>query len=60
MPKARRKNIFASAHSNPMAGHFGVKKTAARLKRTFTWPGMSADVKVVRASCLTQDISNLY
>ena len=34
-----------------MAGHCGVKKTAARLKITFTWPGMSTDVKVVRASC---------
>ena len=50
-PKARRKNILTLAHSNPMAGHCGVKKTAARLKRTFTWPGMSTDVKVVCASC---------
>ena len=38
--------------SNPMAGHCGVKKTAARLKCTFTWPRMSTDIKVVCASCL--------
>ena len=49
-PKARRKNILALAHSNPMAGHCGVKKTAARLKRAFTWPGMSTDDKVMCAS----------
>ena len=36
-PMARRKNILALAHSNPMARHFGVKKTAARLKHTFKW-----------------------
>ena len=50
-PKARRKNILALAYSNPMAGHCGVKKTAARLSRAFTWPGMSTDVKVVCTSC---------
>ena len=50
-PKARRKNILTLAHSNPMAGHCGVKKTAARLKCTFKWSGMSTDVKVVCSSC---------
>ena len=52
VPKARRKNILALAHSNPMTGHCGVKKMAARLKQTFTLPGMSTNVKVVCASCL--------
>ena len=49
-PKARRKNILALAHSNLIAGHCSVKKMAASLKCTFTWPGMSTDV-VVCASC---------
>ena len=50
-PKARKNNILALDHSNPMAGHCDVKNTADRLKRTFIWLGMSTDFKVVCTSC---------
>ena len=45
MPKCRRQSILALAHSNPMGGHFGVKRTTARVRKHFTWPGLSVDIK---------------
>ena len=31
-PKCRRQSILALEHSNPMGGHFGVKRTTARVR----------------------------
>ncbi len=45
MPKCRHQSILALAHSNPMGGHFGVKRTNARVRKHFTWPGLSVDIK---------------
>ena len=51
IPQDRRNSILALAHSNPLAGHLGVKKTTARIRRHFTWPGISRDIKDLCASC---------
>ena len=51
MPKCRRQSILALAHSNPMGGHFRVKRTTARVRKHFTWPGLSVDIKSLCTSC---------
>ena len=51
MPKCRHQSILALAHSNPMGGHFGVKRTTAQVRKHFTWPGLSVDIKSLCTSC---------
>ena len=34
-----------------MGGHFGVKRTTARVRKHFTWPGLSVDIKSLCTSC---------
>ena len=51
MPKCRCQLILALAHSNPMGGHFRVKRTTARVGKHFTWPGLSVDIKNLCTSC---------
>ena len=50
--KCRCQSILALAHSNPMGGHFGVKRTTARVRKHFTWPDLSVDIKSLCTSCL--------
>ncbi len=40
-----------TAHSLPMAGHLGQKKTAQRITRRFFWPGIYSDVQKLCKSC---------
>ena len=51
MPKCRHQSILALAHSNPMGGHFEVKRTTARVRKHFAWPGLSVDIKSLCTSC---------
>ena len=51
IPQCRRQSILALAHSNPMGGHFGVKRTTARVRKHFTWSGLSVDIKSLCTSC---------
>ena len=45
VPVGRRKQVLKIAHSNITAGHFGVKKTFAKIKLHFQWPKMLSDVR---------------
>ena len=47
VPSGRRPQILNIAHSNLSAGHFGVKKTFAKIARHLMW----ADVKAFVRSC---------
>nr|KYP68328.1 Retrotransposable element Tf2 [Cajanus cajan] len=48
-----RSSILHEFHASPMAGHFGVKATLARLAASFAWPSMAKDVKAFVRSCST-------
>ena len=41
------------AHTRPLGGHLGTKKTTDRLIRHFTWPGMGKYVKTYCQSCIS-------
>ena len=47
----RRLGILEMAHSNMLAGHFGVKKTFGRISTKFLWPKMWPEVKAYIRTC---------
>ena len=49
--KELRELALRLSHDAPAAGHFGTKKTLARLQVRFWWRGMTADCKSYCASC---------
>ena len=51
VPKGRRKKVLELAHTSTLAGHFGGKKTFARLSGRFLWPRMWLEVKEFVRSC---------
>jgi hypothetical protein len=44
VPSSERAKMIWEAHYNRVAGHFGVKKTMAVLKKYFYWPKLGQDV----------------
>ena len=51
VPKGRRMKVLEVAHTDLMSGHFGRKKTFARLSGRFLWPRMWVEVKEFVRSC---------
>ena len=51
LPRSCRQRVLELAHSIPLAGHLGRKKTYARLAQRFYWPSMSRDVVEYVRSC---------
>jgi hypothetical protein len=39
-------------HDNPLAGHFGVRRTLKKIQRRYTWVGMRKDVTEYCKDCL--------
>ena len=39
-------------HDNPLAGHFGARRTLEKLQRRYTWKGMRKDVEAYCKDCL--------
>ena len=56
-PSAMHEEILNEAHNSNVAGHSGVFKTAERIKETFWWPNMDADVSDHVAKCDTCQIT---
>ena len=50
-PSSRREQVLRAAHTNLTAGHFGYKRTLARIARYFMWPGMWKEVREYVRSC---------
>ncbi|XP_077564545.1 LOW QUALITY PROTEIN: uncharacterized protein LOC144180009 [Haemaphysalis longicornis] len=44
LPSERREEVLLLAHESLCGGHLGPKKTKARIKYSFFWPGLEADV----------------
>ncbi len=41
IPKSMRKDIMYVAHDDPLAGHFGYRKTLDKIRLRYYWPKMS-------------------
>lgn len=51
VPVKYRTDVMKIAHEHPTAAHQGFKKTLARLKQKFFWPGIRRDVKIHCRAC---------
>ncbi len=56
VPRPLREALVLLAHAGPMAGHLGVRKTVARLRRNFWWPSMAGEVSTVLKGCHTYHV----
>ncbi|XP_064468867.1 uncharacterized protein LOC135383261 [Ornithodoros turicata] len=50
-PQSRRETVLELAHDRPIGGHLSGKKTRARIRSSFYWPTLVADVNKYCASC---------
>ena len=51
LPRMYREMALRTAHSVPMVGHLGRKKTTNRLLERFFWPGIYMDVQKLCRTC---------
>ncbi|XP_064470179.1 uncharacterized protein LOC135384927 [Ornithodoros turicata] len=51
VPRERRGEVLRVAHDSPFAGHLGERKTLQRIKLSFHWPTLKADVKEYCRTC---------
>jgi hypothetical protein len=51
VPQKMREEVLQAHHDTPAGGHFGRKRTLARMKRLYWWPNMSRDITAWTASC---------
>ena len=58
-PLSLRQTIIYQAHDSVLAGHFGAKKTGARIKHAWYWPGMGAEIENYCKTCPTCNQVNL-
>lgn len=52
VPAAFRVYLISKVHGDPASGHWGVFRTLDLLTRTFSWPGVRADVLRFTSSCV--------
>nr|XP_050025119.1 uncharacterized protein LOC126519867 [Dermacentor andersoni] len=51
LPTTRRAEVLSLAHESCWGGHLGCRKTRARIKLSFFWPGVEKDVQAFCNSC---------
>ena len=51
VPQEVQDAVLTLGHSIPWAGHLGLHKTTARIRRHFHWPGLRSDVAQFCRSC---------
>lgn len=51
LPQCYRGEVLRVAHESPLAGHMGVRKMLARIRRHFYWPQLCKDVVNFCRSC---------
>ncbi|KAL1254106.1 hypothetical protein QQF64_016335 [Cirrhinus molitorella] len=51
VPQCVREVVLTLGHSIPWAGHLGKRKTIARIRKYFYWPGLNAEVAQYCRSC---------
>ena len=51
VPPRYRSHILHLGHTNPMAGHLGVRKSYHRVMQHFFWPGLKRSVQQHCRSC---------
>ena len=51
IPFSERRKVLFLCHDNKTAGHFGIRKTLAKIRQRFYWPGLQSDVRKYVTGC---------
>ncbi len=51
VPKVIRSKLISRHHNNPLASHFGIKKTRELIARKYYWPTLRQDVEAYIKGC---------
>ncbi|CAC5369227.1 unnamed protein product [Mytilus coruscus] len=51
VPKSERRNVLTQYHDNRTSAHLGVRKTLAKIRDRYHWPGIQTDVKQYIIGC---------
>ncbi|CAC5379628.1 unnamed protein product [Mytilus coruscus] len=51
VPKSERRNVLTQYHDNRTSAHLGVKKTLAKIRDRYYWPGIQTNVKQYIIGC---------
>ncbi len=51
MPEVVRTELISRHHDNPLAGHFGIKKTQELITRKYYWPTLRANIEFYVKGC---------
>ena len=52
VPEKLRSQVLDRFHNHKLAGHLGIRKTLARIRKRFIWPKMTKDIKQYVRKCL--------
>ena len=52
VPRVKVKEVLIENHDHMLAGHLGIAKTIARIKRHYIWKGLKRDVVIHVTSCI--------
>lgn len=51
LPEVLRKMMVQEIHSGPSGGHLGMRRTMAKVRQRFYWPGLDTDVRSTVRQC---------
>ena len=51
VPMTKRRTILSHYHDNRTSAHLGLRKTLAKIRQEYYWPGLQKDVKLYVAGC---------
>ncbi|VDI29050.1 Hypothetical predicted protein [Mytilus galloprovincialis] len=51
IPLSERKQVLHYCHDAKYAGHLGMRKTSEKIRQSYYWPGLQADVRACVAGC---------
>ena len=51
VPMTERRTIPSHYHDNRTSAHLGLRKTLAKIRQEYYWPGLQNDVKLYVAGC---------
>ncbi|VDI05326.1 Hypothetical predicted protein [Mytilus galloprovincialis] len=51
IPLSERKQVLHFCHDAKYAGHLGMRKTLEKIRQSYYWPGLQADVRAYVAGC---------
>jgi RNase H-like domain found in reverse transcriptase/Integrase zinc binding domain len=59
VPPTLRSKVLKMVHGSRLGGHWGILRTAARVRGRYYWPGWASDVRKTVSECLACELGRL-